>query len=218
MTDFGPDLQVHTAFPGKTIQATIPMVLGNIRQLYTAESEKYAHVTYFLNGGYADPVDKEDRIMIPSPDTDNFAKVPEMSAEILNQNIINNLKHDIYDFVTVNFANADIVGHTGDLKAVVRAIEFLDRQLKDLAGIVREKKGQMLITADHGNADDMIDAGTNQPNTFHTKNPVPFIVMSEKLKDKKLQDGGVLGNIAPTLLEIMEIEKPKAMKCESLIA
>jgi len=217
MTDFGPDLQVHTAFPGKTIRATIPMVLGNIRQLYTAESEKYAHVTYFLNGGYADPVDKEDRIMIASQITDNFAKIPEMSAGILNQNIINNIKHDIYDFVTVNFANADIVGHTGDLKAVVKAVEYLDKQMEELAKVVLEKKGQLLITADHGNADDMIDAGTSQPNTFHSKNPVPLIVVSEKLKDKRLQDGGVLGNIAPTLLEMMEIEKPKAMKCDSLL-
>ncbi len=217
MTDFGPDLGVHTAFPGQTTSTTLPMILGNIKQLYIAETEKFAHVTYFLNGGYADPVDDEDRIMVKSPVVDSYAKFPEMSAQEITNVVARNIQNDIYDFITINYANADMVGHTGDLKATIKAVECLDRQIAILEKNVLEKGGNLVITADHGNADDMIDFNCDQPNTYHTKNPVPFLLVSEKLKDKKLRDGGVLGNIAPTILDIMGVEKPRAMKEESLL-
>lgn len=217
LTDFGPDLDLHTAFPSHTINSTLPMALNSFKQLYTAETEKYAHITYFLNGGYADPVGGEERIIIESPKVDSYAKVPEMSAGLVADNIIKNMGSDVYDFIAVNFANADMVGHTGDLKATVQAVEFLDKQVKKIAKEVLKKKGNLIITADHGNADDMLDFGTSQPNTFHTKNPVPFLLIGEKLKDKKLRDSGILGNIAPTILEIMEVEKPQAMKEDSLL-
>lgn len=217
MTGFGPDLDIYTAFPEHNIAATLPMVLGNLRQLYIAESEKYAHVTYFLNGGYADPVDGEKRQMINSPIVDSYAKIPEMSAEALTQNVLSYIKNGTYDFIAMNYANADMVGHTGDLKATVRGVEFLDKQLAALCKEVLKKKGNIIITADHGNADDMLDFGTNQPNTFHTKNPVPLIVISEKYKNRKLKDGGVLGNLAPTILEILGVEKPAIMDKESLL-
>jgi len=215
MTGFGPDLDIHTAFPEHNISATLPMILGNLSQLYIAESEKYAHVTYFLNGGYAEPVDGEKRMMINSPVVDSYAKIPKMSAEALTQHVISYIKNDTYDFIALNYANADMVGHTGDLKATVKAVEFIDCQLALLCREVLKKKGNIIITADHGNADDMLDFKTDQPNTFHSKNPVPFLVVGEKFKDKKLQKG-VLGNIAPTILDILTIEKPPSMSKNSL--
>ncbi len=217
LTDFGPDLDLHTAFPSRTISSTLPMALNNLRQLYISETEKYAHITYFLNGGYADPVGGEERIIIDSPNVDSYAKVPEMSGKYITESVIGNLKNDNYDFIAINFPNADMVGHTGDLKATIRAVEFLDQQIKAIAKEVLRKKGNLIITADHGNADDMLDFGTSQVNTFHTKNPVPFLLVGDNLKDKKLKETGILGNIAPTLLEIMEVEKPQAMKEASLL-
>ncbi|MCX6763272.1 MAG: 2,3-bisphosphoglycerate-independent phosphoglycerate mutase [Candidatus Moranbacteria bacterium] len=217
MTDFGPDLNVHTAYPGHTLQATLPMEIGGFKQLYISESEKFAHVTYFLNGGYADPVAGEERVMVPSPIIDSYAKAPEMAGKEMTAKIMEYLQNRNCDFITVNYPNADMVGHTGDLKATVRAVEFLDSQIKILAEEILKLNGHLIITADHGNADDMMDPGTDQPNTFHTKNPVPFILISEKYKNRKLKDGGVLGNIAPTILDIFGVEKPKLMDKETLI-
>ena len=217
LTDFGPGLDEHTAFPEYTILATLPMVLGQLKQLYIAESEKFAHVTYFLNGGYADPVGGEDRIMIKSPTANSYADVPEMSAREITDVVLQSVQKDVYDFILINYANADMVGHTGDLRATVKAVECLDAQIEILEKVVLEKGGNLIITADHGNADDMVDFSSDQPNTYHTKNPVPFLVVSEKLRDRKLRDGGVLGNIAPTILDILEISKPKLMNKESLL-
>ena len=217
MTDFGPDLSVHTAYPGHTLQATLPMELGSLKQMYISESEKFAHVTYFLNGGYADPVAGEERIMVMSPIVDSYAKFPEMAGKELTAKIIDCLRNGGCDFITVNYPNADMVGHTGDLKATIKAVEFLDSQIKILSDEILKMGGNLIITADHGNADDMMDPGTDQPNTFHSKNPVPFILISEKYKNRKLKDGGVLGNIAPTILDIFNVEKPKLMDKESLI-
>ncbi|MEI6587600.1 MAG: 2,3-bisphosphoglycerate-independent phosphoglycerate mutase [Candidatus Moraniibacteriota bacterium] len=217
LTDFGPGLDEHTAFPEHTILATLPMTLGQLRQLYIAESEKFAHVTYFFNGGYADPVDGEVRVMIKSPIVDSYANVPEMSAELVTNAVVAALKKKEYDFIVINYANADMVGHTGDLAATIKAVEFLDKQIESLEREVLKLGGNLVITADHGNADDMIDFDSDQPNTYHTKNPVPFLIVSEKFKDKKLRDGGTLGNIAPTILDMLGIEKPKLMSKNSLL-
>jgi 2,3-bisphosphoglycerate-independent phosphoglycerate mutase len=217
MTDFGPDLDVHTAFEEHPIFPTLPMALGCVRQLYIAETEKYAHVTYFFNGGYADPVDGEDRIMIPSPVVDSYINMPEMAADKITQNVLESLKNNAHDFIVMNFANADMLGHTGNIKATVLAVETLDRQIKLLAREVLKRDGNLLITADHGNADNMFDEESNQPDTFHTKNPVPFLIVSDKFKGNKLAGGGVLGNIAPTILEMLEVEKPKLMNKDSLL-
>ncbi len=217
MTDFGPDLDVHTAFVFSSLEATLPMALHNLKQLYTSEAEKFAHVTYFLNGGYADPVGGEERIMVASPRVKSYAEVPRMSAGIITKNVLQYVKRDIYDFITINFANADMVGHTGNLKATVKAVEFLDKQIGKLYKKINAKGGNLIVTADHGNADDMIDFETNQPNTFHTKNPVPFILINDRFKRKKMRENGVLGNIAPTVLEVMEIDKPEAMVEKSLL-
>lgn len=216
LTDFGPDLDIHTAYPEQPIQATLPMVLGNLKQLYIAETEKYAHITYFLNGGYADPVGNENRIPIPSPKVESYADAPQMSAELITNDVIKNIEANVYDFYAINYANADMVGHTGDLRATIRAVEALDLQIKILAEKIIKQGGNLIITADHGNAEDMYDEKVHQPNTFHTKNPVPLVLISDRFRGIKLKNGGVLGNIAPTILKILRVEKPKAMKKDPL--
>ena len=155
--------------------------------------------------------------MIESPRVNSYADIPEMSAAKITEYVLYKIKEDAYDFIALNFANADMVGHTGNLKATIKAVEFLDKQVGLLAQEVLRRNGNMIITADHGNADDMIDFETDQPNTFHTKNPVPFILVSEKFKQRKLREGGVLGNVAPTILEIVGIKKPERMTRGSLL-
>jgi 2,3-bisphosphoglycerate-independent phosphoglycerate mutase len=217
MTNFGPDLDIHTIFPGQPVLTTLPLVLKDIAQLYVAESEKFAHVTYFLNGGYAEAVDGEERFMIDSPKADSYAKIPEMSAQKITDYVLKKIKEEKYDFITLNFANADMVGHTGDIKATIKAVEAVDKQIKILSEEILNRGGNLVITADHGNADEMIDFETDQPNTFHSKNPVPFLLVSEKFKNRKLREDGVLGNIAPTILEMLDIQKPEIMDRSSLL-
>lgn len=217
LTNFGPDLDLHTVWDDQKLLGTLPMTLGKKKQLYIAETEKFAHITYFINGGYADPVDDEDRVMIPSPKIDSYAKMPQMSAPKITDHIMKSLQKDAYDFYAVNFANADMVGHTGDLGATVKACEILDKQIEILTKEVLKRGGNLIITADHGNAEKMFDEKANQAYTYHTKNPVPFLLVSDKFKKSKMQGGGVLGNIAPTILEIMDIEKPQVMDMDSLL-
>lgn len=217
MTDFGPDLPVHTAFYSHSLNGTLPVALESLRQLYIAETEKFAHITYFLNGGYADAIAGEDRLMIPSPVVDNYAKKPEMSAGKITGKILDFIKFDKYNFIAVNFANADMVGHTGNMKATVKAVEVVDKCLGKLYKEIQKRSGNLVITADHGNADCMWDKRAKLPMTFHTKNPVPFIISADKLRGKKLKSGGVLGNISPTLCEIMNIPKLREMKLKSLL-
>jgi 2,3-bisphosphoglycerate-independent phosphoglycerate mutase len=217
LTDFGPDLEIYTAFPERSIPATLPMALGNLKQLYIAETEKYAHITYFLNGGYADPVGGESRFIIPSPSVKSYAAVPEMSANLITDYVIKSMKKNAYDFYAINYANADMVGHTGDLGATVTAVETLEKQISRIAKEVLKHEGNLIITADHGNAENLYDEKERQPNTFHTKNPVPFMLIGKKFEGLKLKNNGVLGNISPTILDILKIEKPKAMKADSLL-
>jgi len=217
MTSFGPDLDIHTAFEEHEVPETLPFNLKNIRQLYIAESEKFAHITYFLNGGYDQPIGGEERQMIKSKPVDSYDQAPEMSAGEIAQNVIKYIREKRYDFIALNFANADMVGHTGDLAATIKAVEFIDKQIAIISEEVLKQGGNLIITADHGNADDMVDFESEQPNTFHTKNPVPFLLVSDKYKEAKLRDGGVLGNIAPTLLDIMQIKKSDLMDKESLL-
>ena len=217
MTDFGPDLPVHTAFYSHSLNGTLPVAFKDLRQLYIAETEKFAHVTYFLNGGYADPIAGEDRLMVPSLIVENYAKKPEMSAGEITQKILDSLKRNAYDFIAVNFANADMVGHTGNIQAAVKAVETVDKCIAKLYKEIKKQNGTLVITADHGNADCMWDKKARLPMTFHTKNPVPFVVCADKLRGKRLKSGGVLGNIAPTLCDIMGIDKLKEMKLKSLL-
>jgi 2,3-bisphosphoglycerate-independent phosphoglycerate mutase len=217
MTNFGPDLPVHTAFYGHSLNGTLPVALQKFRQLYIAETEKFAHITYFLNGGYPDAIAGEDRFMVPSPIVENYARKPQMSAPKITAEIMRSLKSEKYDFTAVNFANADMVGHTGEIKATIKAVETVDECLGKIYKEISKRDGKLIVTADHGNADCMWDEKARLPMTFHTKNPVPLIAGAKKFRGKKFASGGVLGNIAPTLCDIMEVEKLKEMKLKSLL-
>ena len=219
LVDLGPDLPIKVAYPSQAISNTLPFVLKNLKQLYIAEDEKYPHITYFLNGGYKDPIRGEDREQIASQNVFSYDQKPEMSSEDITNVIISNIEYSVYDFIAVNYANADMVGHTGNLKATITAVEFLDKCLKRVIEKVVESGGTAVVTADHGNADEMINLKTGEIMTMHSKNPVPFIVAREKCKKGicKLRSNGVLGNVSPTLLEILDIEKPKDMVLGSLL-
>lgn len=219
LTDFGQDLPVQIAYNSQAVEDTLPKVLCNFKQLYIAEAEKYPHVTYFVNGGHREPVDGEDREKIISKNVFSYDQKPEMSAEDITNVIVSNIDYSVYDFILVNYANADMVGHTGNLKATICAIEFLDKCLEKVIGKVLESGGAAIITADHGNADEMIDPETGNISTMHSKNPVPFIIVKEGCTkdDCKLRKNGVLGNVAPTLLDVLNVPKPRAMVMQSLI-
>ncbi len=221
MTDFGPDLDsILTAFPSQNLKNTLPMVLADMRQLYIAENEKYAHVTYFFNGGYADPLNGEDRIMIPSLDVSSYDLQPEMSALKITEKVVSDLKNNKYDFILVNFANPDMVGHTGNLAAGIKACETVDTCVGKILKILTEKEGILLVTADHGNVEEMIDEKTGKIDTQHSSFPVPFIIADKRIKNiknYKLKNKGILANVAPTILDLLGKTKPREMTETSLI-
>jgi 2,3-bisphosphoglycerate-independent phosphoglycerate mutase len=203
-TDFGPDLdQVTTAFPSAVLKDTLPMVLSDLRQLYIAETEKYAHVTYFINGGYADPVNGEDRVRISSVKVVSYAEKPAMSVYKIKDKIKSVLKANKYDFIVANFANPDMVGHTGNLKATIEAVEHVDKCLGEVVEVVLKKKGTVVVIGDHGNAEKMIDLKTKEVWTEHTTNKVPFILIGDDFKKIKLREG-VLSDVAPTIYNLLK--------------
>ncbi|PIY95687.1 MAG: 2,3-bisphosphoglycerate-independent phosphoglycerate mutase [Candidatus Kerfeldbacteria bacterium CG_4_10_14_0_8_um_filter_42_10] len=219
MTDFGPDLEgVLTAYPSIDVKDSLAMTLQNLRQIYIAEAQKYAHMTYFFNGGYANPVGGEERITVPSIPVKHFEEEPKMSADIITATVLKKLKEKKYDFLALNFANPDMVGHTGNVQSTIVALEFVDSCLKKIISEVLKQKGTVVITADHGNAEEMINLVTGEVDTKHSSSEVPLIIVSNnRLTNKKQLPEGVLGNVAPTILDILRIEKPKLMKCESLL-
>lgn len=217
MTDFGPDLDhIVSAYPSDDLFDTLPMALSGMKQLYIAETEKYAHITYFFNGGYPDPVAGEKRIKIDSPDVKSYDETPEMSARKITKYVLNEI--DNYDFILINFANPDMIGHTGNLEAGIKAVEFIDKKVGQIKEKVLKKDGILVITADHGNIEKMIDLDTNEIYTEHTTNPVPFMIVSNKKYKLISKKNAALSSVAPTILKLYEIKKPKAMTGESLIA
>ncbi|MBU1036661.1 2,3-bisphosphoglycerate-independent phosphoglycerate mutase [Patescibacteria group bacterium] len=217
MTDFGPDLgDVLTAFPSRDLTATLPMVMKDYKQLYISETEKYAHVTYFFNGGYADPVAGERRRLIPSPKAISYAEVPAMSAYEVTDSLLLDLQHEGTQFTVVNLCNPDMIGHTGVLKAGIKAVEVCDDCVGRIVKQVLKNKGVVIITADHGNVEEMIDIENGEIDTRHSIYPVPFILVSNQYKKVRLY-GGSLSDVAPTILEIFGIEKPLEMSGNSLI-
>jgi 2,3-bisphosphoglycerate-independent phosphoglycerate mutase len=217
LADFGPDLEdMYTAFPNKDIQKGLTETLADYRQFYIAESEKYAHVTYFMNGGYAQPLRGEDRMRVPSANVMFAKELPEMRARIISEEVSRRVQTDLHDFICVNFANADMVGHSGDIEATRKAIEAIDRELGKIADAVLAKQGTLLITGDHGNAEQKLDPATGEAITEHTLNPVPFHIVSDRYKGVHVGEG-MLGDVAPTILEIMDIPKPEEMTGFSLI-
>ncbi len=182
------------------------------RQLRVAETEKYPHVTYFFNGGEERPFDGEDRILVPSPrDVATYDEKPEMSAPEVAARVAEALRGGKYDFVLVNFANPDMVGHTGSLPAAISAVETADRCLGEVMDAIGSTGGGAIVTADHGNAEVMVDPDTRAPHTAHTTNPVPLILVDENRRKAGLRTGGRLADVAPTLLSMMDISGPESM-------
>ncbi|MDV0447351.1 2,3-bisphosphoglycerate-independent phosphoglycerate mutase [Methanosarcinaceae archaeon Ag5] len=223
MTQYDEELDVPIAYPPKDIKNTLGEYLSScgIRQLRIAETEKYAHVTFFFNGGVEEPNPDENRILIPSPKVATYDEQPEMSAYIVTERLLEAIDEDKYDFIVLNFANMDMVGHTGIFEAATKAVETVDECAGVLVEKILEKGGAVIITADHGNAEQMLD-DNKKPHTAHTTNPVKIIYVDEKnKKDGKavctLRDGGKLCDIAPTLLEIMDLEIPAEMTGQSLL-
>ena len=221
LTDFGPDLDhILTAYPSRDIKNSLPMVLGTagLKQLYIAESEKYAHITFFFNGGYDHPVAGEDRVTIPSPDVVSYDATPEMSAVKITAYVLRSLKQRKYDFIAINLANADMVGHTGNLRAGVLAMEAVDKSLVQIGREIKKQKGSMLVTGDHGNVEEFINRETGEVDTEHSTNPVPLLLYNKNWRGKTFsRRRGVLGDVAPTILRLIGLTKPKEMTRHSLL-
>mgnify|MGYP002517549765 FL=1 len=218
MTRYEDDLPAHVVYDKETIPNTLGEVLAKAgkTQLRIAETEKYAHVTYFFNGGEETPNDGEDRILVPSPKVATYDLQPEMNAPIVTEKVIAQIKAAKYDMIMLNFANPDMVGHTGVLKAAVKAVETVDTCVGQIIEALKTVDGQLLIIADHGNAEQMADPETGCPYTAHTTNHVPCILVSEEHKHDTLQDG-ILADVAPTLLQLAGMDIPAEMTGKSLL-
>jgi len=182
-----------------------------LRNLRVAETEKYAHVTYFFNGGVEKAYPYEERILIPSPRVATYDLQPEMSAEGVAAAVVKAIEGRSFDFLIINFANADMVGHSGKLEPAIRAVEAVDASLGSIYSALRRVGGGMILTADHGNAEMMIDPVTGGPHTYHTTNPVPFLLALPDSDQFRLREGGSLRDITPTLLGLCGLPQPKEM-------
>jgi 2,3-bisphosphoglycerate-independent phosphoglycerate mutase len=211
------DKLMGTIFPPQTLAHILGEVVSDSgrRQLRMAETEKYAHVTYFLNGGREEPYAGEDRILVPSPKVATYDLQPEMSAPELTDKAVTAISSGKYDLIVLNYANPDMVGHTGSLPAAIKAVETVDAGLGRITEAIQKSGGALLVTADHGNCEMMRDPATGGPHTAHTTNPVP--VMLAGARNRALVAEGRLADIAPTLLELMELPKPKEMTGTSLL-
>jgi 2,3-bisphosphoglycerate-independent phosphoglycerate mutase len=220
MTQYSDELDrlMATIFPPQTFANILGEVVAHAgrTQLRMAETEKYPHVTYFLNGGREQPYSGEDRIMVPSPKVATYDLQPEMSARELTDKAVAAIDSGKYDLIVLNFANPDMVGHTGSLPAAIKAVETIDMALGRIVDAIDKAGGALLVTADHGNCEMMRDPETGGPHTAHTTNPVPLMLFGGR--NRGLVAEGRLADIAPTLLELMEVPKPKEMTGASLLA
>ena len=220
LTEYSEDhaKYLSTIYTPEEIVNSLGEVVSNagLTQLRIAETEKYAHVTFFFNGGKETVFKGEERVLINSPKVATYDLQPEMSAEAVKNGVIDAINSNKFDLIVINFANPDMVGHTGIMDAAIKACEAVDKCVGEIAEKVKEKDGIMFITADHGNAEKMFDETTGQPFTAHTTNLVPFIMVANDVKNVKLSDGS-LCDIAPTILQVMELKQPKEMSGKSLI-
>ena len=209
---------VHILFPKENVENTLGEYISSkgLKQLHTAETEKYAHVTFFFNGGVEQPNEGEDRILVKSPKVATYDLQPEMSAYQVCDKLVEAIKSEKYDVIIINFANPDMVGHTGVQAAAIKAVETVDECVGKAVAAIKEVNGQLFICADHGNAEQLIDYETGEPFTAHTTNPVPFILVNAD-PEYTLREGGCLADIAPTLIELMGMEQPKEMTGKSLL-
>jgi 2,3-bisphosphoglycerate-independent phosphoglycerate mutase len=216
LSSYGEDFHLPCAYPPQTIHNGFGEYLSNLglRQLRIAETEKYAHVTYFLSGGREQPYPGEDRILVPSPRVATYDLKPEMSAFEVTDKLEAAILSRQYHAIICNYANGDMVGHTGNMEAATQAIEVLDACVGRVVEAMRSIGGEVIITADHGNAEQMIDHATHQAHTAHTLNPVPFLYIG---RQAKLIEGGALRDLAPSLLAMMGLPQPAEMTGHSLI-
>jgi 2,3-bisphosphoglycerate-independent phosphoglycerate mutase len=227
LAEYEKGVPVMVAFPPETLEDPIEVSLAQVvseagmRQLHVAETEKYAHVTYFINGGREEPFPGEDRILVPSQKVATYDLAPEMSASGIADAVVERLRTDPPRLVIMNFANCDMVGHSGMMEPTIRAVETVDRCLGRVLDAVAAAGGVAIVTADHGNAEQMIDPLTGAPHTAHTTNPVPCVLVApdarRDLRHAALRDDGILGDISPTILALLQLPQPAAMGARSLI-
>ncbi|MCP4402017.1 MAG: 2,3-bisphosphoglycerate-independent phosphoglycerate mutase, partial [bacterium] len=219
MKKYRADFPYPILFKEQRLDEIVGQVISEhgLSQLRTAETEKYAHVTYFFNGGEEKQFEGEDRILVPSPKVATYDLQPEMSAPEVTEKLLEAIENDLYDVIILNFANGDMVGHTGVYEAAIAALERIDELIGQIVDLFTSKGGTLLITADHGNSEEMWDFKNEQPHTQHSLNPVPFIVITPDKRSLNLREGGSLCDIAPTMLEILDIPQPKEMTGASLI-
>jgi 2,3-bisphosphoglycerate-independent phosphoglycerate mutase len=218
MTEYDATFDLPIAFPPASYKRILGEVVASAgkKQLRIAETEKYAHVTFFFNGGSEQPFSGEDRVLIPSPqEVATYDQKPSMSAEKVTEEVLQRLESGQYDLVVLNFANPDMVGHTGILEAAVEAMETVDRCVARVVEGVLAQDGVLLITADHGNCEQMRDA-QGKPHTAHTSNPVPVILVGDDCENVRLRNG-ILADLAPTILSLMGLAVPEEMEGSSLI-
>ncbi len=230
MTEYEKNLPVDIAFPPENIELPLAKVIADagLKQLHIAETEKYAHVTFFFNGGREESFDGETRVLVPSPPVASYDEKPAMGAREITERAVAEIKTAKYDFVVINYANADMVGHTGNIPATIEGIELLDSCLGRIQEIIAEVGGALIITADHGNAEDKISLQTGFLNKEHTTNPVPFILVHDDFKLTKPKSAvsldlsmqtpqGLLADVAPTILYLMGLPAPTSMTGHNLI-
>jgi 2,3-bisphosphoglycerate-independent phosphoglycerate mutase len=210
---------IHVAYGPETLTNTFGEYISKLgkKQLRIAETEKYAHVTFFFNGGVEHPNENEDRVLISSPKVPTYDQKPSMSALEVTDKVEKRIASGKYHVIILNYANCDMVGHTGIMDAAVEAVETVDKCVGRVVEAIRSAGGKVIVTADHGNADQMVDFTTGQPHTAHTSNPVPFILIDDTQKDAVLRKDGRLADIIPTLLELMGLDKPEEMTGTTLI-
>ena len=218
LTQYDEKIAVPVAFPPEELRRTLGEVLSqsNLTQLRVAETEKYAHVTFFFSGGGEVPFPGEERVLIPSPRVPTYNLLPQMSAPEVTVRVLEEINKDKFDVIILNFANADMVGHTGMLEAAVKAVETVDNCLYQVVTAVLDRGGVALVTADHGNAEQMTAGNTDRPFTAHTSNPVPFILISRP--PLRLRKKGILADVAPTVLDLLGLDKPPEMTGETLLS
>ena len=218
MTQYDETFTYPVAFGKERMTNILSDVLEahGVKQFRTAETEKYAHVTFFFNGGVEEPNAHETRVLVPSPKVATYDMQPEMSAPQVCEKVLGAIENPEYGFILVNFANPDMVGHTGVLEAATKACHVVDECVGKIADACKKHNIVMVLTADHGNSEVMFNADTGKPQTAHTTNEVPFVIINGD-ENIQLKDGGALCNVAPTILQLMGIPKPAEMDCESLI-
>ncbi len=219
LTQYAGDIGTPCAYPPESLENTLGEYLANQgkTQLRIAETEKYAHVTFFFNGGIEEEFEGEKRILIPSPNVATYDLQPEMSAPEVTDNLVDAIKSGGYDLIVCNYANGDMVGHTGKMDAAIKAVEALDACLKRVTDAILEVNGECLITADHGNVELMVDPKTGGPVTSHTNGPVPLVFVANNSDSKHLKEGR-LCDIAPTLLSMLSLNQPTEMTGEALLS